>query len=160
MTPEATVEVLARRMLPHAGAGVELEDLLAWGHVGLAEAQRTYQAGRGAAFTTYLWHRVRGAMLDGLRRWRGLEQPVADEAELDGPALGVLPDEALGEAQVAQRVRAALGSLRPRHRKLVEAYYLEGLTMEVAAARIGLSKSWACRILQDSVAILRTEVAP
>lgn len=48
---------------------VDLDDLVSYGQVGLAEAARDYQEGRGQ-FTTFAYHRVRGAILDGLAKMR------------------------------------------------------------------------------------------
>jgi RNA polymerase sigma factor for flagellar operon FliA len=52
---------------------VDLDDLVSYGQVGLAEAARDYEAGRGN-FTTYAYHRVRGAILDGLSKMRWFNQ--------------------------------------------------------------------------------------
>ena len=45
---------------------VELDDLVAYGQIGLLEAIAAFDAARSRKFTTYAWHRIRGAMLDGL----------------------------------------------------------------------------------------------
>jgi RNA polymerase sigma factor FliA len=45
---------------------VDLDDLIGYGQVGLAEAARDFDAARGVQFTTYAYYRVRGAVLDGL----------------------------------------------------------------------------------------------
>lgn len=47
---------------------VDLEDLVSYGQIGLAEAARDFDAGRGGQFTTYAYHRIRGAILDGLSK--------------------------------------------------------------------------------------------
>lgn len=47
---------------------VEVEDLIQAGMIGLLEAAQHYQAGFGAAFATFAGIRVRGAMLDEVRR--------------------------------------------------------------------------------------------
>ncbi|MEX2138940.1 MAG: sigma-70 family RNA polymerase sigma factor [Pirellulales bacterium] len=52
---------------------VDLDDLVSYGQVGLGEAARDYQEGRGH-FTTYAYHRVRGAILDGLSKMRWFNQ--------------------------------------------------------------------------------------
>jgi RNA polymerase sigma factor for flagellar operon FliA len=44
---------------------VDLEDLVAYGQVGLAEAARQFDPKRGAQFSTYAYYRVRGALHDG-----------------------------------------------------------------------------------------------
>ena len=45
---------------------VELDDLVGYGQVGLAEAARDFEKRRGVQFTTYAYYRVRGSILDGL----------------------------------------------------------------------------------------------
>ena len=47
---------------------VQLEDLVQAGVVGLLEAARNYDATQGASFATYAGIRIRGAMLDEIRR--------------------------------------------------------------------------------------------
>jgi RNA polymerase sigma factor for flagellar operon FliA len=47
---------------------VELDDLIGYGQVGLAEAARGFDESRGGQFTTYAYYRIRGAILDGLAR--------------------------------------------------------------------------------------------
>lgn len=47
---------------------VELDDLIGYGQVGLAEAARGFDESRGQQFTTYAYYRIRGAILDGLAR--------------------------------------------------------------------------------------------
>ncbi|MDD2761225.1 MAG: RNA polymerase sigma factor FliA [Methylomonas sp.] len=47
---------------------VQIEDLIQAGMVGLLEAIKHYDAGQGASFETYAGIRIRGAMLDELRR--------------------------------------------------------------------------------------------
>ncbi len=47
---------------------VQLEDLVQAGVVGLLEAARNYDPSQGASFSTYAGIRIRGAMLDEIRR--------------------------------------------------------------------------------------------
>jgi RNA polymerase sigma factor for flagellar operon FliA len=62
---------LVRRIAWHVHSGVssriELEDLIQIGLVALIESARTFEE-RGAAFSSYAATRVRGAMIDHLRR--------------------------------------------------------------------------------------------
>ncbi len=62
---------LVRRLAWHVhsrmAAGTEVEDLMQIGLIALVEAGRAYED-RGHAFTTYASTRVRGAMIDHLRR--------------------------------------------------------------------------------------------
>jgi RNA polymerase sigma factor for flagellar operon FliA len=56
------------------------------------------------------------------------------------------PDLALETAQERGVVQAGLKELPERERSLLEAVYYEGVTIEEAGARLGLSKSWASRM--------------
>ena len=47
---------------------IELDDLVSFGQVGLAEAARDFDPQRGRNFTTYAYYRVRGAIFDGLAK--------------------------------------------------------------------------------------------
>lgn len=55
---------LAGRLPP----SVEIDDLMQAGMLGLLEAASNYAAGRGASFETYAGIRIRGAMIDALRK--------------------------------------------------------------------------------------------
>lgn len=59
--------------LPHF---VEFDELLAFGRLGLVEAATRFQPDNGAAFQTFAYYRIRGAVFDGLRKMAGL-RPIA-----------------------------------------------------------------------------------
>ena len=60
---QALVRSLALRIAQTSGVRIDLEDLIAYGQIGLAEAARDYQPGRGSQFTSYAYYRIRGAIL-------------------------------------------------------------------------------------------------
>lgn len=47
---------------------VELEEMIAWGYVGLVEAAERFDPRRGVAFSTFAHYRIKGAIYDGLRQ--------------------------------------------------------------------------------------------
>lgn len=49
---------------------IELDELVAWGELGLAEAAQRYRPDRGAKFNTFAYHRIRGSIFDGLSKMR------------------------------------------------------------------------------------------
>lgn len=63
----AMVRRIAWHVHSRVSASVELEDLVQIGRIALIEAARSYED-RGHAFSTYASMRVRGAMIDQLRR--------------------------------------------------------------------------------------------
>ena len=61
------VHLLARNVRARTHFAVELDDLIGYGMLGLLDAVRKFDPSRGFLLKTYAEHRIRGAMLDGLR---------------------------------------------------------------------------------------------
>lgn len=59
---------IARQLLRRMPGNVELDDLVQAGMVGLLEAGQRYAVRETSSFTTFARHRIRGAMLDSLRK--------------------------------------------------------------------------------------------
>jgi RNA polymerase sigma factor for flagellar operon FliA len=62
------VHHVARQVLPKLSAEVSLDDLVSAGSIGLINAVDSFDPSRGLAFSTYAAPRIRGAILDDLRR--------------------------------------------------------------------------------------------
>lgn len=62
------VKRIAFHLMNRLPASVQAEDLIQAGMIGLLEAARHYDPSQGASFETYAGIRVRGAMLDEIRR--------------------------------------------------------------------------------------------
>ncbi|MBY6186863.1 RNA polymerase sigma factor FliA [Marinobacter hydrocarbonoclasticus] len=62
------VKRIAHHLLARLPASVQLDDLLQAGMVGLLEASRNFDGSKGASFETFAGIRIRGAMLDEIRR--------------------------------------------------------------------------------------------
>jgi RNA polymerase sigma factor for flagellar operon FliA len=62
------VKRIAYHLAGRLPASVEVDDLIQAGMLGLLEAAANYTADRGASFETYAGIRIRGAMLDALRK--------------------------------------------------------------------------------------------
>lgn len=81
----ALVKRIARQVHSRLPPSVQLDDLIQAGLIGLMEAARLYDPSQGASFETYAAIRVRGAVLDELRRndWgpRSLSRRVRRLAE-------------------------------------------------------------------------------
>jgi RNA polymerase sigma factor for flagellar operon FliA len=74
---------LAGRLPPQ----VEVDDLMQAGMIGLLEAAQHYSTGRGASFETYAGIRIRGAMLDALRKLDWAPRSVHRKARAAATAL-------------------------------------------------------------------------
>ncbi|GAA4652313.1 RNA polymerase sigma factor FliA [Kistimonas scapharcae] len=62
------VKRIARHLSARMPASVQLDDLVQAGMVGLLEAARKFDVDKGASFETFAGIRIRGAMLDEIRR--------------------------------------------------------------------------------------------
>jgi RNA polymerase sigma factor for flagellar operon FliA len=102
------VEALARRMAASMPHSIDMGDLVQDGVLGLIDAAQRFDEGRGIKFETFAERRVRGAMIDALRReaWpRGVRR-VRRELEA---AREELRRETGGEPSVAE-LAARVGS--------------------------------------------------
>ena len=74
------VRALAWRIHQKLPRQIDLEDLVGYGMIGLAESATTFDPSRGYRFTTYAFHRIRGAILDGLSKmsWFRMEKYYDD----------------------------------------------------------------------------------
>ena len=62
------VRALAWKIHQKLPRAIELDDIYGFGCVGLAEAAQAFDPQRGIKFSTFAYHRIRGAMLDGLSK--------------------------------------------------------------------------------------------
>ncbi|MCC5855587.1 MAG: RNA polymerase sigma factor FliA [Idiomarina sp.] len=62
------VKRIAHHMVARLPASVQVDDLIQAGMIGLLEAARNFDHGKGASFETFAGIRIRGAMLDEIRR--------------------------------------------------------------------------------------------
>lgn len=62
------VKRIAYHMMLRMPASVQVDDLIQAGMIGLIEASQKYDASRGASFETYAGIRIRGAIVDEMRR--------------------------------------------------------------------------------------------
>jgi len=63
---QGLVRSIAWKIHQKLPSSVELDDLIGYGQVGLAEAAQNYDPERGFQFTTFAYYRIRGSILDGL----------------------------------------------------------------------------------------------
>lgn len=61
------VRALSVETLSSLPVRVELDELIAYGQLGLVEAAERYDRRRGVSFATFAYYRIKGAIYDGLR---------------------------------------------------------------------------------------------
>jgi len=138
------VRRIAKQMVRRMPSNVEAEDLIQTGMVGLLEAATRYECRHDASFATYAKRRIRGAMIDSLRRcdW-GTRQLRRRLRDIDDARQRI--EGRTGEAAKARAIADALGMTLQRYFRALQAEsQAVQMSMEVVATRaaMGESREW------------------
>lgn len=95
---EGLVTHIAKRLRREMDLSMPMEDMRAWGFQGLLEARGRFDAGRGVQFSTFAYYRVRGAMIDGIRKMGYVSRRAHELARLAEAADAVAEEAAEGRA--------------------------------------------------------------
>jgi RNA polymerase sigma factor for flagellar operon FliA len=99
---------VGRRIASRTGGAVAAEDLWSAGAVGLLDAARRFDAARDVGFEQFAEHRVKGAMLDELRRMDHLPRRLRSDLDKVEGARSRLA-QSLGRDPEASEIAAELG---------------------------------------------------
>jgi RNA polymerase sigma factor FliA len=91
---QGLVRSIAWKIHQKLPASVDLDDLIGYGQLGLAEAARDFDSTRGTQFTTYAYYRIRGSVLDGLSRMSWFKKAEYAGGRYEHLANDVLSDQA------------------------------------------------------------------
>ena len=117
---------LASRLPPN----VQVDDLIQAGMIGLLEASSRFDPGCGASFRTFAELRIRGAMLDELRRGDWVPRNVHRKAREVAQAIREV-EHAKGEAALDHEVADQLGiSTQDYHKLLTDLSGLKLVSVE------------------------------
>lgn len=96
------VKRIAYHLLGHLPKFIQVDDLFQAGMLGLLEAARNYDPGKGASFTTYASIRIRGAMLDEVRKNDWLPRSVYRNARMIAGAVKTVENRKGSDAKDAE----------------------------------------------------------
>ena len=169
---------LARAVAHGVRAGwtvvVDADDLSSAAALGLIDAVDRFAPDRGVPFEAYAGLRIRGAVIDELRRLgdrpRGSEAEerartvsLDDLVEDDWNAHVASTDDGIDERYEREdlrgRVEGALELLPPRQREVLTRYYGDALTLREAGRRMGISEARACQLHGRAIDNLRRALA-
>ncbi len=207
------VDAIVRQVCAEVGDVLPGNELVSFGREGLLEAARRYDPDRGVPFLRFAQYRVRGAVLDGMRRHAQLprrahekvkalraatsaaegmvedttaavaaglrgeaaDQRLADQLAIfatamavgfgaalalddDGTTIAVdesrSPEEQMQSAELMRVVHEEIDRLPEIEAVLVRRHILGEESLDTAAASMGLSKSWASRLVTRAMATL------
>ena len=151
-------QALPYRALPN------IMDVIQEGTVGLIEAVERYEPERGVAFSLFAVHRIRGRMLDFLKKegasdiacmdarpdegGESMKESLADAAALSVP-------EAAESHELAGRLHAAMDRLPEKERAVLTGVYLESQPIDAMADALDVSTSHVYRLQKSGIRRVR-----
>jgi RNA polymerase sigma factor for flagellar operon FliA len=106
------VKRIAYHMMMRMPASVQVDDLIQAGMIGLIEASQKYDMSRGASFETYAGIRIRGAIVDEMRRGDWVPRSVHRNARRVSQAIAAIEARTgrdATDAEVAEELGVSLG---------------------------------------------------
>jgi RNA polymerase sigma factor (sigma-70 family) len=149
----------------------ELDELLQWGAIGMLEAMTRFDRTLGVSFQVFAGRRIRGAMIDGLRREGSLRrgESMLDVDAVDSAALigGTSPDDPLAlllRADNRAALAEALQHLPAIEYKVLALHFFDDMNNREIAAILDVSEGHASRLrkhaLQSLAIRLRAKPTP
>ena len=86
------VKKIAHHLMARLPASVQVDDLIQAGMIGLLEAAKKYESSKGATFETYAGIRIRGAMMDEVRKGDWVPRSVHRNARRISEAIKTIED--------------------------------------------------------------------
>ncbi len=117
----ALVKRIAYHLMNRLPPSVQVEDLIQAGMIGLIEASRNYDPSQGASFETYAGIRIRGAMLDEIRRSDWTPRSVHRKARMVADAMREIEHETGRDARDVEVAASLDMSIEEYHHILQDA---------------------------------------
>ncbi|WP_409989059.1 RNA polymerase sigma factor FliA [Cellvibrio sp.] len=113
------VKRIAYHMMMRMPASVQVDDLIQAGMIGLIEAAQKYDSSKGASFETYAGIRIRGAIVDEMRRGDWAPRSVHRNSRRIAQAIKAVEARTGRDAQDAE-VAAELGVDLPEYFSMLQ----------------------------------------
>ncbi len=161
---------IARGMRVAADTLMDADDVRSAASFGLIDAVDRFDPSRGVPFEAYAARRIRGSVIDEVRRVGDRSRTEDAASAVRTVSLDALIDEdwhgvGAGEGDdldapferedLRGRVERALRDLPPRQREVLVRYYAEALTLREAGRRMGVSEARACQLHGRAIQNLR-----
>jgi len=153
------VKRIAFHLVGRLPSSVEVDDLIQAGMIGLLEAASNYASDRGASFETYAGIRIRGAMIDALRKQDWAPRSVHRKARAAAGAIREIEGREGREARDAE-IADKLGiPLDEYHRILQDSLACQLSSMDEANDATEVADRDANPLLEAESGALRVAVA-
>lgn len=114
----ALVKRIAHHLMARLPSSVIVDDLIQSGMIGLIEAARNFDGSKGASFETYAGIRIRGAMLDEIRRGDWVPRSVHKNSRMINEAIAAIERKKGRDAKDSEIAAYLNVSMREYHAML------------------------------------------
>jgi len=139
----------------------DLDELLQWGAIGMLEAMNRFDRTLGVEFQAFAMRRVRGAMLNGLRREGVLRrgESLFDADAVDSAAFlgGTSPEDPLARlvrSDSNATLAAALRSLPELDYRVLALHFYDEMNNREIAALLDISEGYVSRVRKRALETL------
>lgn len=159
---QAYQPLVFKSAMPYRGLDT-IMDIIQEGTVGLIEAVEHYEHRRGVAFSLFAVHRIRGRMLNFLRK-EGAVALACLEAGIEEDGLSpkeclVDPGASVAEQaeahELSRRLREALARLPQKERLVLEEVFIGSAAVGDVAIRLNVSPSHIYRLQKTAIRRIR-----
>ena len=183
------VKIVAGRLSMYLGGNVEYEDLVSYGVFGLIDAIDKFDTNKDVKFETYASLRIRGSILDQIRKMDWIPRTVRqrqrkiDEAiksleartgktptdEMLAEELGVSGEELLSwqsqlkviaETELKRMLKDAMQLLTEKEQKVILLYYYEDLTLKEISRVLEVSESRISQLHTKALQKMKKKMGP
>lgn len=112
------VQKIAYHLMARLPASVLVDDLLQSGMIGLLEAARNFDGSKGASFETFSGIRIRGAMLDEMRRGDWVPRSVHKNSREISNAISAVEKRNAGDAKESE-IASQLGVTLAKYQQML-----------------------------------------
>jgi RNA polymerase sigma factor for flagellar operon FliA len=108
------VKYIASRVIIGKSKYIEYDDLLGYGMIGLMDAINKYDASKGMKFSTYASIRIKGSMIDEIRRNSPISKGAMDKLNMYNEAIELLQNKFMREptdGEIAQHLGISISEV-------------------------------------------------
>ena len=152
---EAYQPLVFKTALPYRSMD-QVMDIIQEGTVGLIEAVDKYDPSKGVAFSLYAVHRIRGRMLDFIRKeCAGTVSTLNSEDGIEPQDTAPAVPEQAEENFLVQTVKYAIARLPMKEKAVIEGIYLRSREVSDVAESLDISASHVYRLQKSGVRRVR-----
>jgi RNA polymerase sigma factor for flagellar operon FliA len=166
------VRAIARKLIMALPPCFDIEELVSAGNLGLVTAAEKFSPFRGVKFATYAQNRIKGAMLDSVRRknWDAATAPhfedfaigrrvrqgqLHESKVIQEPEHTPAPIVSIDAKKRREVLVVAIDELSERERKLIVQHYFQGKRLSEAGRNIGVKTTRTTQIHSIALAKMK-----